>query len=110
MPNRSARPMAALPALAAAAVLLLLSGCGEYFIPPDHPGPPPPIGSIKGDDLQPPAGPSDPFMIRADERAMGAWADYCTRIKDLAGPKRPTSPEKARIEGDLRKCEEIFAE
>jgi hypothetical protein len=49
-------------------------------------------------------------MIRVDERAMGAWADYCTRIKDMAGPSRPPSAEKTRIEGDLKKCEEIFAQ
>jgi hypothetical protein len=90
--------------------VLLLAGCGDGLTPPENPGPPPPIASIKGDDLHPPPGPTDPFMIRVDDRAMGAWADYCTRIKDMAGPNRPPSAEKTRIEGDLKKCEEIFAQ
>lgn len=90
--------------------VLLLAGCGDGYIPPENPGPPPPIASIKGDDLQPPPGPTDPFMIRVDDRAMGAWADYCTRIKDMAAPNRPPSAEKTRVEGDLKKCEEIFAQ
>jgi hypothetical protein len=91
-------------------VLLLLAGCGEYYVPPENPGPPPPISQIKDDDMHPPPGPTDPYMIRTDDRAMGAWADYCTRIKDMAGPKVPPSTEKTRIEGDLRTCEEIFAQ
>jgi hypothetical protein len=100
----SLRPLLLLAALATVAA------CGGNT-PPITPAPPPPISGIGGGAPMPPDGPTDIGSIRRDPALLGAWADYCTDIKDTAFIMiYPPPPEAVRIQADLEKCEAIFAD
>jgi hypothetical protein len=87
--------------------LAALASCGPDR--PRTPAPPPPVGDIETSTLDRPAGPDAFGSIRADPALLGAWADYCTRLVDVALPPPDLqNAEQRQIDQDLATCEAAF--